>query len=41
MEELFDVEGENNIPEDKKGSIEQECLTLEEIEELLLEISNN
>ena len=30
-EELFDIEGENKIPEDKKGNIEQEVLTLEEI----------
>ena len=31
-EELFDIEGEN-----KKGNIEQEVLTLEEIEKLLEE----
>ena len=41
MEDFFDIEGENNIPEDKKGSIKQECLTLEEIENLLLEIANS
>ena len=40
-EELFDIEGENKIPEDKKGNIEQEVLTLEEIEKLLLSISEN
>ena len=42
--ELFDIEGENKIPENKipenkKGNIEQEVLTLEEIEKLLLSIS--
>ena len=36
-EELFDIEGENKIPENKKGNIEQEVLTLEEIEKLLEE----
>ena len=40
-EELFDIEGENKIPENKKGSIEQEALTLEEIEKLLLSISED
>ena len=40
-EELFDIEGENKIPEDKKGNIEQEILTLEEIEKLLFSISEN
>ena len=44
--ELFDIEGENKIPENKipenkKGNIEQEVLTLEEIEKLLLSISEN
>ena len=36
-EELFDIEGENKIPENKKGILKQECLTLEEIEKLLEE----
>ena len=40
MEELFDIEGENNIPENKKGKLEQECLTLEEIEKILTEMIN-
>ena len=44
-EELFDIEDENKIPEnkipDKKRNIEQEVLTLEEIEKLLLSISEN
>jgi hypothetical protein len=40
-EELFDIEGENKIPENKKGNIEQEALTLEEIEKLLLSISED
>lgn len=30
-EELLDIEGKNKIPEDKKGNINQEVLTLEEI----------
>ena len=38
-EELFDIEGENKIPENKKGNIEQEVLTLEEIEKFLEEIN--
>ena len=38
-EKLFDIEGKNKIPEDKKGNIEQEVLTLEEIEKLLEEIN--
>ena len=29
-EELLDIEGKNKIPEDKKGNINQEVLTLEE-----------
>ena len=40
-EELFDIEGKNKIPENKKGNIEQEVLTLEEIEKLLFSISEN
>ena len=40
-EELFDIEGENKIPENKKGNIEQEVLTLEEIEKLLEEINTS
>lgn len=38
-EELFDIEGENKIPENKKGILKQECLSLEEIENLLTTIS--
>lgn len=38
-EELFDIEGENKIPENKKRNIEQEILTLEEIEKFLEEIN--
>lgn len=43
-EELFDIEGENKIPKNKipknkKGNIEQEVLTLEEIEKFLQEIN--
>ena len=30
-EELLDIEGKNKISEDKKGNINQEVLTLEEI----------
>lgn len=40
-EELFDTEGESEIPESKKGNVEQETLTLEEIEKLLLSISES
>ena len=40
-EELFDIEDENKISESKKGNIEQEILTLEEIEKLLFSISEN
>lgn len=40
MEELIDIEGKNEIPENKKGYVEQEILTLEEIEELLQKIAN-
>ena len=36
-EELFDIDGENKLPENKKRNIEQEVLTLEEIEKLLVE----
>ena len=32
MEELIDIERKNEIPENKKGYIEQDILTLEEIE---------
>ena len=38
-EELLDIEGKNKIPEDKKENINQEVLTLEEIEKLLEEIN--
>ncbi len=40
MEELIDIEGKNEISENKKGYVEQEILTLEEIEELLQKIAN-
>ena len=40
MEELIDIEGKNEIPENKKGYVEQEILTLEEIEKLLQKIAN-
>lgn len=40
-EELLDIEGKNKIPEDKKGNINQEVLTLEEIEKLLEEINTS
>ena len=40
MEELIDMEGKNEIPENKKGYIKQDILTLEEIEELLQKIAN-
>lgn len=40
-EELLDIEGKNKIPEDKKGNINQEVLTLEEIEKFLQEINTS
>ena len=40
MEELIDIEEKNEILENKKGYIEQDILTLEEIEELLQKIAN-
>ena len=36
-EELLDIEGKNKIPEDKKGNINQEVLTIEEIKQFLEE----
>ena len=40
-EELFDIDGENKLPENKKRNIEQEVLTLEEIEKLLEETNTS